>query len=103
MLTRREVMAATGTIASGSALRAEGAAGERPAFAKDFVWGASTASYQIEGAVDADGRGKSIGGVFCHTPGRIKNGGDVVCDHSRPVAVRSSRAVSISTAAWSTR
>ncbi len=75
--------AAMGTIASGSALRAESAAGEGPVFPKDFVWGASTASYQIEGAVDADGRGKSIWDVFCHTPGRTKNGdtGDVACDH----------------------
>ena len=47
------------------------------------MWGASTSSYQIEGAVDEDGRGKSIWDVFCHTPGRIKNGdtGDVACDH----------------------
>ena len=52
-------------------------------FPADFVWGASTSSYQIEGAVDADGRGKSIWDVFCHTPGQVKNGdtGDVACDH----------------------
>jgi beta-glucosidase len=84
MITRRGVIAAAmGTIASGSALRAEAAADEQTLFPADFVWGASTASYQIEGAVDADGRGKSIWDVFCHTPGRIKNGdtGDVACDH----------------------
>ncbi len=56
---------------------------EDNAFPADFVWGASTASYQIEGAVDVDGRGKSIWDVFSHTPGRVKNGdtGDVACDH----------------------
>ena len=56
---------------------------EDNAFPADFVWGASTASYQIEGAVDADGRGKSIWDIFCHTPGRVKGGdtGDVACDH----------------------
>ena len=53
------------------------------AFPVDFVWGASTSSYQIEGAVDADGRGKSIWDIFCHTPGKVKGGdtGDVACDH----------------------
>jgi beta-glucosidase len=52
-------------------------------FPADFVWGASTSSYQIEGAVDADGRGNSIWDIFCHTPGRVKGGdtGDVACDH----------------------
>ncbi|HTV38852.1 MAG TPA: GH1 family beta-glucosidase [Xanthobacteraceae bacterium] len=72
-----------GTLASGSALRAESAAEERAAFPAGFIWGASTSSYQIEGAVDVDGRGKSIWDVFCHTPGRIKNGdtGDIACDH----------------------
>jgi beta-glucosidase len=54
-----------------------------PAFPEDFVWGAATASYQIEGAVDADGRGPSIWDSFSHTPGRVRNGetGDVACDH----------------------
>jgi beta-glucosidase len=52
-------------------------------FDAGFVWGASTASYQIEGAVAEDGRGPSIWDVFSHTPGRIKTGetGDVACDH----------------------
>ena len=48
-----------------------------------FRWGVSTAAYQIEGAVAADGRGPSIWDTFAHTEGRIKNGdtGDVACDH----------------------
>ncbi len=56
---------------------------EEDAFPDDFVWGASTSSYQIEGAVDADGRGQSIWDVFSHTPGRVKGDetGDVACDH----------------------
>jgi beta-glucosidase len=52
-------------------------------FPSDFAWGAATASYQIEGAVSADGRGESIWDRFSHTPGRVANGdtGDVACDH----------------------
>jgi beta-glucosidase len=52
-------------------------------FKKGFVWGASTASYQIEGAAREDGRGPSIWDTFSHTPGKVANGdtGDVACDH----------------------
>jgi beta-glucosidase len=52
-------------------------------FPADFVWGASTSSYQIEGGANEDGRGKSIWDIYCRTPGRVKNGdtGDVACDH----------------------
>ncbi len=52
-------------------------------FPKDFVWGAATAAYQIEGAAHADGRGESIWDRFSHTPGKTKHGdhGDVACDH----------------------
>jgi len=52
-------------------------------FPADFSWGASTASYQIEGAWDADGKGESIWDRFSHTPGRVKRGetGDITCDH----------------------
>lgn len=55
----------------------------RTDFPKDFIWGTSTASYQIEGAAHEDGRGASIWDTFSHTPGRVKNGdtGDVACDH----------------------
>ena len=40
-------------------------------FPEEFVWGVSTASYQIEGAVAEDGRRPSIWDTFCHTPGRV--------------------------------
>jgi len=55
----------------------------RRAFPEDFLWGAATASYQIEGAWDEDGKGPSIWDTFSHTPGRVQNGdtGDVACDH----------------------
>ncbi len=54
-----------------------------PAFPPDFVWGVSTAAYQIEGGATSDGRGPSIWDTFSHTPGRVANGdtGDVACDH----------------------
>lgn len=52
-------------------------------FPKDFLWGAATAAYQIEGAAREDGRGPSIWDQFSHTPGKTVNGdhGDVACDH----------------------
>ena len=51
-------------------------------FPRSFLWGVATASYQVEGAVEADGRGKSIWDTFSHTPGRVAHGhtGDVACD-----------------------
>ncbi|MCB0181634.1 MAG: beta-glucosidase [Anaerolineae bacterium] len=52
-------------------------------FPKDFLWGAATAAYQIEGAWNEDGKGESIWDRFSHSPYRILNGdtGDVTCDH----------------------
>ena len=51
-------------------------------FPENFVWGAATAAYQVEGAVQEDGRGLSIWDTFSHTPGKTKGGdtGDVACD-----------------------
>ncbi len=53
------------------------------AFGPDFLWGASTAAFQIEGAAAEDGRTPSIWDRFSHTPGKVLNGdtGDVACDH----------------------
>lgn len=52
------------------------------AFPEDFIWGTATASYQVEGAYNEDGRGVSIWDVFSGTPGKVKYGhnGNVACD-----------------------
>lgn len=51
-------------------------------FRDDFYWGAATASYQVEGAYNEDGKGFSVWDAFTHD-GRSFNGdtGDVACDH----------------------
>jgi beta-glucosidase len=51
-------------------------------FPKEFIFGASTAAYQIEGGAYEDGKGLSIWDTFCKQPGRILNGdtGDEACD-----------------------
>jgi len=58
---------------------------DSPRFPDDFVWGAATSAYQIEGSPLADGSGPSIWHRFSHTPGLTENGdtGDVACDHYR--------------------
>ncbi|MEO1483006.1 MAG: GH1 family beta-glucosidase [Myxococcota bacterium] len=52
-------------------------------FPHDFVWGAATSAFQIEGATGEGGRGESIWDRFCATPGKIVDGTDgaVACDH----------------------
>ncbi len=52
-------------------------------FKKDFVWGVATASFQIEGAYNEDGRGPDIWGDWCKTQSNIFGGhnGEVACDH----------------------
>ena len=65
---------------------APGATGALAArFPPDFAWGAATAAYQVEGAVDVDGRTPSIWDTFSHTPDLTRNGdtGDTACDHYR--------------------
>jgi beta-glucosidase len=54
-----------------------------PRLPPGLLLGAATAAYQIEGAVDADGRGPSVWDTFSHTPGKVRGGdtGDVACDH----------------------
>jgi beta-glucosidase len=53
-----------------------------PLFPHDFLWGAATAAYQIEGAAGEDGRGESIWDRFCTVPGAVHNAdsGAVACD-----------------------
>lgn len=52
-------------------------------FPDDFIWGAATAAYQIEGAHNLDGRGESIWDTFCRKEDKVLNmdNGDVACDH----------------------
>ena len=54
-----------------------------PRLPSGFRFGASTAAYQIEGAVDEDGRGPSVWDTFCARPGTVVDGssGAVACDH----------------------
>ena len=52
-------------------------------FSENFAWGAATASYQIEGGWDVNGKGMSVWDEFSHTSGKIRNNdhGDMACDH----------------------
>lgn len=52
-------------------------------FPEGFLWGMATASYQVEGAWNEDGKGESIWDRYAHKQGHIKGGdtGDIACDH----------------------
>ncbi len=52
-------------------------------FQSDFVWGVSTASYQIEGANKTDGRGECVWDMMCRKTGAVFGGhdGSTACDH----------------------
>jgi len=72
----------------------------------DFVWGAATSAYQIEGAAGLDGRTPSIWDTFSHTPGKVANGdtGDVACDSYRrwPEDLEQLRALGVDSYRFST-
>ena len=90
-LTRRDLAKTTGSAALGSLVTATGETVAQSSenqqsvrsFPDGFLWSTATASYQIEGAWNEDGKGKSIWDRFSHTPGKIKNNdtGDVALDH----------------------
>ena len=52
-------------------------------FAENFVWGAATSSYQIEGGVNGIGKGPHIWDVYTKEPDKVYGGhtGDIACDH----------------------
>lgn len=52
-------------------------------FPQNFLWGTATSAYQVEGAVDEDGRGTSIWDKFVRIPGKIEDGttGDRANEH----------------------
>jgi beta-glucosidase len=54
----------------------------RREFPSDFVWGAATSAYQIEGAAAEDGRAPSIWDTFCAGEGNVRDGtsGAIACD-----------------------
>ena len=72
-MSRRTAVARTPSAPPPAALR----------FPAGFCWGTATSSYQVEGAVNEDGRGPSIWDSFVRQPGGIADGstGDVSTDH----------------------
>ena len=56
---------------------------KHPKFPTDFIFGAATSAYQIEGGFNTDQKGASIWDAFCQIPGKIRLGhtGNDACDH----------------------
>jgi beta-glucosidase len=86
-LTRRQFARLLATAAVSTASLPRSAVAQPPTphalqFPAGFLWGCATSAYQIEGAVTADGRGRTIWDTFAHTPGKTYQGqtGDVAND-----------------------
>ena len=89
-VSRRQFAKLAGLSAAGMASPLEIAEAKPPmprgggaGFPAGFVWGTATSSYQVEGAVDVDGRGASIWDKFVRIPGKIEDGttGDRANEH----------------------
>jgi len=92
-VTRRALapLLAGSTLAATAACGPQGARDQQPALRKfpaDFKWGAATSAFQIEGSLEADGRGPSIWDVFQKNPKHIidQSTADVACDSYRRYA-----------------
>src|SRR5258708_30524273 len=68
------VLAAAAYDTASTALRTSSATPSAASrFPDGFVWGTATSAYQVEGAVEDDGRGASLWDVFAREPGRIRD------------------------------
>jgi beta-glucosidase len=81
--SRRQFGRMAGWSALGMSVPTGSATAGSGGFPSGFLWGTATSSYQVEGAVDEDGRGPSIWDRFVRLPGTVsdRSTGDTACDH----------------------